>query len=162
MSAAVEIAIEAPAWNEFPGAEALVRRAVEAALSDAAADVVEVSVLLTDDQRMRALNRIWRGQDHATNVLSFPAPPAKDGAPQILGDIVLAYETVMREAADQDIQARDHLAHLAVHGALHLLGYDHANERGAAVMEARERAILAGLGVSDPYARSAMRAMASP
>jgi probable rRNA maturation factor len=161
MSVALEIAVEAPAWHEFPGAETLIRRAVEAAYADAGV-TGELSVVLSDDDRMRKLNRAWRGKDLATNVLSFPALSSTGGAPRLLGDIVLAYETVMREAGAQRIPTSDHLTHLVVHGALHLLGYDHERERDAAAMEARERAILGRLGVPDPYAPAHERAMASP
>jgi probable rRNA maturation factor len=99
---------------------------------------------------MRALNRDFRGADRATNVLAFPAP-AKDG--KAIGDIALAYETLAREAAAEGKPAAHHLMHLAVHGTLHLLGFDHGGEVEAAAMEARERAILAALDVPDPYRR---------
>ena len=153
MSVAIEISVEADAWRLFSGAEAQVRRAAEAALADAATSAVELGVVLADDERMRMLNRTWRGKDNATNVLSFPAPASGKGEPRMLGDVVLAYETVVREAAEQGIPARDHLMHLAVHGVLHLLGYEHENDRDAEAMERREREILARLGVPDPYAR---------
>ena len=154
MSFAIELSVEADAWQQFSDAEAIVRRAAEAALADTSASGVEIGVVLTDDAKMRALNRTWRGKDTATNVLSFPAPADGSTEPRLLGDVVLAYETIAREAAEQRIPARDHLAHLTVHGVLHLLGHDHENDRDAETMERREREILARLGVPDPYARA--------
>ena len=154
MSFTIEISVEAGAWQQFSGAEAIVRRAAEAALADIGASGVEIGVVLTDDAKMRALNRAWRGKDSATNVLSFPAPASKSTELRLLGDVVLAYETIVGEAAGQRIPAQDHLAHLTVHGVLHLLGHDHDNDRDAEAMEDRERNILARLGVPDPYARA--------
>ena len=154
MSFAIEISVEAVAWQKFSGAEAIVRRAAEAALADTGASGIEIGVVLTDDAKMRALNRTWRGKDAATNVLSFPAPTSAGVEPRLLGDVVLAYETIAREAAEQRISARDHLAHLTVHGVLHLLGHDHENDRDAEAMENREREILVRLGIRDPYARA--------
>lgn len=103
--------------------------------------------MLTDDDEVRQLNARWRGQDKPTNVLSFPA-----GDAVLLGDVVLAFETVEREAAAQGKRFGDHLSHLVVHGALHLIGYDHVKAGDAAAMEALERRVLAGLGIADPYA----------
>ncbi|KIZ39760.1 rRNA maturation RNase YbeY, partial [Rhodopseudomonas palustris] len=103
------------------------------------------------------LNANWRGIDKPTNVLSFPAlqPPGgiePDDAPRMLGDIAIAYETVRREADDEGKPFVNHLSHLAVHGFLHLVGYDHESEAEAEAMEDVERQILAGLGIPDPYA----------
>ena len=151
MSVAIEIAVEAPGWTSLPEAEATIRRAVEEVLSEAGETEAELGVVLTDDARIRSLNNAWRGADEATNVLSFPAPALPVAGPRLLGDMVLAFETVAREAAALGKPAHHHLSHLAVHGALHLLGFDHAGEEEAAAMEARERAILARLGVPDPY-----------
>lgn len=116
--------------------------------------------MLTDDSAIHALNRDWRGHDAPTNVLSFPAsnplrrkPRARQAAPPApLGDVVIAFETTAREAAAEDKPIEHHLAHLAVHGFLHLLGYDHGTSRDAKEMETLEAVILAGLGVPDPYA----------
>jgi probable rRNA maturation factor len=116
VSFAIEISVEASAWQQFSGAEAIVRRAAEAALADTGASGIEIGVVLTDDAKMRALNRTWRGNDTATNVLSFPAPASANAEPRLLGDVVLACETIAREAAEQRIPAQDHLAHLTVHG----------------------------------------------
>lgn len=108
----------------------------------------DVTVLLTDDEAVRALNRDHRGQDKPTNVLAFPAAPS--AAPH-LGDVALAYETCAREAAEQGKPLADHLKHLVAHGVLHLLGWDHQTEAEAEAMEARERDLLARLGTPDPY-----------
>lgn len=114
---------------------------------------LEVSLLLADDAAIRPLNRDWRGVDKATNVLSFPAEPetTPPGAPAPLGDVVIAYETVAREAAEAERTIPQHLAHMIVHGVLHLLGHDHEEDQDAVVMERLEVAVLAALGVPDPY-----------
>jgi probable rRNA maturation factor len=120
----------------------------------------ELSLVLADDAAVRELNRVWRGKDRPTNVLSFPAQdpvtpggvPPLPGVPWPLGDVVLAYETVAAEAAAQGKDFADHLRHLVVHGVLHLLGHDHEAETEAERMEALETVILARLGVADPYA----------
>jgi probable rRNA maturation factor len=109
----------------------------------------EIAALLGGDDLVRTLNRAHRGEDRPTNVLSFPAGQPSHG---FLGDIVLAYETVAREAAEQGKSLEAHAAHLLTHGFLHILGYDHDLDRDAERMEARERAILASLGWPDPYA----------
>jgi probable rRNA maturation factor len=123
----------------------------------------EVSILLTDDQEMRALNRTWRGKDAPTNVLSFPASddPTEPG---LLGDVALAYETTLDEAQAIGIAVSDHAAHLVVHGVLHLLGFDHMEEDEAEQMEALERQALASLGIAGPYAErdGALPAEVSP
>ena len=115
-----------------------------------------LGLILTDDAEQRGLNRAYRGRDTATNVLSFalidladPAAPA--GAPMLLGDVVLAFATIEREATEQKKTLADHLRHLVVHGVLHLLGFDHQSAAAAAAMEAREVEILERLGVPDPY-----------
>ncbi len=151
----VDVLAESPQWDAEPDAEATVRRAIMqvAAVEGAVDPTAEVSVLLCDDAVIAALNARWRGRDEPTNVLSFPAPPPSDpAAPVHLGDIAIAYETVIREAQEQGIPVTWHLAHLAVHGFLHLLGYDHATDGEAERMEQLEREILASLGVPDPYA----------
>lgn len=114
-----------------------------------------LDITLDDDQELRRLNRTYRGVDAPTNVLAFPATdratPLPPGAPYVLGDVVLALTTIRREAAEQGKTFADHLRHLVVHGVLHLLGYDHHSPAEATDMEAREIAILAELGVPDPY-----------
>jgi probable rRNA maturation factor len=160
-SPTIDIVVEAMLWESAVGVEAALRRAIAEAAAASAVDgatVGELAVVLTDDAAIRELNRHWRGRDRATNVLSFPAPrpcgrnasPPLAGA-MVLGDIVIAYETTAREAADKGLRFTHHLAHLVVHGFLHLLGYDHESEEPAQVMEQLERSILARLGILDPY-----------
>jgi probable rRNA maturation factor len=148
VSVSVEIVQEAGDWTRIPGAGAAIRRAAEATLAGSAP--AEIGVVLADDTHMRALNRAWRGEDKATNVLSFPSTD-RDAGPRLLGDLVFALETIEREAGDAGKPPLDHLTHLAVHGILHLLGFDHARDEDAETMEAHERALLAGLGIPDPY-----------
>ncbi|WP_430912969.1 rRNA maturation RNase YbeY [Methylobacterium sp. sgz302541] len=155
----IDTAIEDERWTAVaPDLEAFVARAVEAAFTVAPekpAGPVEVSVLLADDATVRELNKTWRGKDKPTNVLSFPAAPqpAQAGVAAPLGDVVLAYDTLLRESEEQSKPLSDHLAHLLVHGILHLLGQDHeTGEAQAEAMEALEIQALAGLGVADPYA----------
>jgi probable rRNA maturation factor len=149
----IDFAEPAPPWREaLPEAEALCSAAVRAALREAAPGLaaVELAIVLAEDEAVRALNRHWRGQDKPTNVLSFPVAQATEG-PRLLGDVVLAYETVAREANEQGKSLADHVSHLVVHGTLHLLGHDHDKEDDAERMEHLERRILAMLGVADPY-----------
>jgi probable rRNA maturation factor len=155
----VDIVTESALWKTVPAAKATLRRAIAAA-APAQATNTEIAIVLTDDQSIRALNRQWRGHDEATNVLSFPVRPSErgDGAPVLLGDIVIAYETTAREATAEGKSFLHHLSHLAVHGFLHLVGYDHESYDDAETMESLERRILAGLGVPDPYAASDAKA----
>jgi probable rRNA maturation factor len=149
-----DIRIDAAAWDAQPDSEAVVRRALAAAAAMLEDSAGEVAVLLTDDAAIRRLNRDFRGFDKPTNVLSFPAPdgPGPDGAPETLGDIAIAFETTAAEAQQEGKPFADHLGHLAIHGLLHLFGYDHETDAEAEEMEALEREILASLGVPDPYA----------
>ena len=154
-----EILVTAECWRTEAGAESVIRRAIAAAAEIAAADVgnAELAVMLTDDAGIRTLNSNWRGIDKPTNVLSFPAlqptgPGGSDNAPRMLGDIAIAYETTRREADDEQKPFDHHLSHLAVHGFLHLIGYDHENDADANAMESLEAKILAQLGIPDPYA----------
>jgi probable rRNA maturation factor len=146
----IEVEVEDAAWTAAePVAERLAAAAATATLSqERAQGAADVAILLTGDAQVRDLNARFRGVDAPTNVLAFPAPAS---APA-LGDIALAFGVCRREAAEQGKSLADHLQHLTAHGVLHLLGYDHLTESEAERMEARERAILASLGVADPYA----------
>jgi probable rRNA maturation factor len=119
---------------------------------------VEISVTLTGDEQVRALNAEWRGKDKPTNVLSFPMADERDltranvdGPELLLGDIILAHGVCEAEAAEKGVSVEQHATHLLVHGTLHLLGYDHHEDREAADMEAREVRALARLGIANPY-----------
>jgi probable rRNA maturation factor len=147
---AVDVVVASARWRKAPQAERLVRRIIAAA-APARAQKAELSVILTGDRAIGALNRRWRGRDKATNVLSFPTPAPIRGPARHLGDIVIAYETTASEARAERKPFDHHLAHLALHGFLHLLGYDHESRGEAETMERRERTILARLGVPDPY-----------
>jgi len=149
----IDIVVASTLWTEQRSVKALLRRAIREAASVTSTAVGEIAIVLTDDSAIRALNRDWRGKDAATNVLSFPAgePRGTRGIPRLLGDIVIAYETTEREARAEHKPFMHHLMHLAVHGFLHLAGYDHAADDQAAAMERLEAAILARLGVPDPY-----------
>jgi probable rRNA maturation factor len=154
-----EVLVVAECWQNEADAEAVIHRAIATAAEIADADVgeTELAVMLTDDAGIRTLNNNWRGIDKPTNVLSFPAlqptgPSGPDDAPRMLGDIAIAYETMHREARDEQKPFDHHLSHLAVHGFLHLVGYDHENDADAEIMETLESKILAQLGIPDPYA----------
>jgi len=146
------------AWRAARVADAMLARAARAGFDAAppsSPGTYGVSILLTDDEEMRALNRTWRGKDAATNVLSFPAGDTLacgESEPGLLGDVALAYETTLKEAQAAGIALSDHAAHLVMHGVLHLLGFDHIEEDEAERMETLERQALASLGIADPYA----------
>ena len=143
----IEVLIEAQAWTDaLPEAEAVAQRAAEAALGGREGSV---AILLTSDQVLAELNQRFRDKVGPTNVLSFPAPANLD---EQLGDIALAYGVCAREAEAQGKSLEHHLAHLTVHGVLHLLGYDHETDAEAGAMEALERSVLETLGAPDPYA----------
>ena len=154
---AIDILVEAGDW---PPDDKLARVADEAVAAVAAelglsgANASEVSIVFTDDASIQKLNAEWRGKDRPTNVLSFPAFQIAVGAslPPMLGDIVLASETVAREAALEARPLAHHISHLIVHGFLHLVGHDHEIEAEAESMEAIERRALARLAIPDPYA----------
>ncbi len=130
----IDILVQSPLWDAQPAADRIVREAICTASALLSTSPGEVSIVLSDDSAIQALNRDWRGIDKPTNVLSFPAP--KPGAGEkMLGDIVIAYETLVRECDDEDSLFLHHLAHLTVHGFLHLLGYDHESDAQAEEME---------------------------
>ena len=141
----VSIVLLDPAWLKvLPGAERLVRKAARAAVGNR---VRSLTIALADDRRVRALNARDRKKDKPTNVLSYPS-----GERAFLGDVVLARQTVWREARQQHKTPSAHISHLVVHGTLHLLGYDHeTGDADAERMEALERRILKRLGIADPY-----------
>jgi probable rRNA maturation factor len=156
-----DVIIDSPLWGAVAEVEATLHRAIAEASAAVSTSGGELAIVLTDDSAIRALNREWRGIDTPTNVLSFPAQTRDSLAPddgwkeakppRMLGDIVIAHETTAREAIEQDKPLAHHLAHLAVHGFLHLVGYDHAVDSAADAMEAMEVKILARLGIPDPY-----------
>ena len=156
MSLTVDLSIESPLWSAVHGLESLTATAVTAAAAEAGVDLApecEVSCLFCDDAAIRGLNAQWRGIDKPTNVLSFPGGgPEAPGAAALLGDIVLAYETVAREAAAEDRPIAAHVTHLVIHGFLHLVGFDHETVAEAEAMEALESRTVVRLGYADPYA----------
>jgi probable rRNA maturation factor len=157
MSVAIDINVSSPAWKDLAGLEALTERAVRQSVAASGVKLAkdcEICVTFCDDAEIRALNARWRGQDKPTNVLSFPTPGAPANKP-LLGDIVIAHETVAREAREQGKTLPDHAAHMIIHGFLHLIGYDHETPADAEAMEALERRIAQALGLSDPYAEAA-------
>jgi probable rRNA maturation factor len=146
----LDVLVEAAQWNTHRGLRPLLRRAVAAAAAELSTSAAELAIVLTDDSAVRLLNRKWRGIDAPTNVLSFPVEvPA--GAPGLLGDVVLGYETVARQARRDGKPFAHHVAHLAVHGFLHLCGYDHETVGDAETMERLERDILRRLAIPNPY-----------
>jgi len=154
-----DILVVADCWQAEPEAEAVIQQAIRFAADnvDVGPDETELAIMLTDDAGIRTLNSNWRGIDKPTNVLSFPAlqptgARGPDDAPRMLGDIAIAYETTRREADEEGKPFDHHLSHLAIHGFLHLIGYDHENDVDAEEMEALEQTILAQLGIPDPYA----------
>ncbi len=153
---AIDIIATTRAWRRaLPDAAARAEAAARGAIAAAGRapqGPVEISIVLGDDAMIRDLNRRWRGRDQPTNVLSFASEePPGAGRPLLLGDVVLAYATIAREAAAQGKTMADHFTHLVAHGVLHLLGYDHETQAEARAMEALERRVLAGNGVGDPY-----------
>ena len=170
MHVAIDLAVEHDVWtqhlSDLPAGhddgiaelEALAKRAVTAALAQVGALGIEpsvpstgteLSIVLGDDAFIRTLNAQWRGKDAPTNVLSFPSPKAMRA--MTLGDIVVAYETSAREAAERGMPLADYLTHLIVHGVLHLLGHDHEDDAEADSMEALESRALSALGIASPY-----------
>ena len=146
----IDIQVQSPLWNAQPLAEQTIREAISAAAGALSTEGGEVSILLTDDSEIARLNRDWRGIDKPTNVLSFPASRVGQGD-KLLGDIVIAYETLERESTDESRDFLHHLAHLAVHGFLHLIGFDHETDAQAEEMEGLESRIMMRLNMPDPY-----------
>ncbi len=178
--ASISVSVPCRRWlTRLPGARALCRKAAAAAVEIGADSALtgaltgrgafEVSLVLGDDDFVRALNRTYRGRDAATNVLAFgnftageavnpassrrrSAAMTRDGEkPVLLGDVVIAYETAVAEASAENKSIEDHLCHLVVHGVLHLLGYDHKDETDALRMERIEASVLGRIGLADPY-----------
>jgi probable rRNA maturation factor len=148
----ISIQIQSPLWEAEPAAEQTVRDAIAAAAATLSTADNEVSILLTDDKAISLLNREWRGIDKPTNVLSFPAATTKARIRMpLFGDIVMAYETLKQECDDEDRIFLHHLAHLTVHGFLHLIGYDHQVEAQAEEMEGLESKIMTRLQMPDPH-----------
>lgn len=158
----IQISVEDGGWPDEETLFALSEKVLQAAATFLSEEEkqpfpplpVEISLVFTDDESIRQINAEWRQKDKPTNVLSFPAYPLEPGGKPgpMLGDIVIARETVAREAVDLDKDFDDHLMHLMVHGFLHLFGYDHLEKEEAEEMEGLETRILAALGLSDPYA----------
>jgi len=152
---AVPVAVSDAAWTEaLPQCRAIAMGAALAAAARADPGPLEISILLAGDEEVRGLNRDYRKVDAPTNVLAFASgsePPVPQAA-RLLGDVVLAFGTVRREADERGLEMADHLAHLVVHGVLHLLGYDHEAASAAVAMERAEAQILAGLRIADPTA----------
>lgn len=153
---ALETVRDSELWDALPDAESIVAAAVAAAFAEGALQArpeAELAVTLADDARVKALNAEWRAKDSPTNVLTFPAvEPDETAEAPMLGDVILAFETVEREAREEAKSLADHVSHLVIHGVLHLFGHDHGEVDEAEEMEALERRALARLGVADPYA----------
>jgi probable rRNA maturation factor len=148
----IDVIVDSDRWKEVAKLNSTIRGAVARAGAALSTTRTELAIVLTDDSTIRALNREWRGIDAATNVLSFPAKEANGKQfGRHLGDIVLAFETIAREARREGKPLNHHVAHLAVHGFLHLAGYDHERDKDALEMEQAERDILRQLAIPDPY-----------
>lgn len=157
----VDISMETQRWRDIlPDAAALSERAADMAWRQCGDDRsdAELSIVLGDDALLQSLNDRYRNKNRPTNVLAFPAEDdALPGAPRMLGDVILAIETIHQEAERQNKSVADHFQHLCIHGVLHLLGHDHEQANEAAAMEALEIAILAAMGIPNPYAETPMK-----
>lgn len=147
----IDMVVDSGRWKTSDKAVSLARNAVEEAAAMLSTSPAELAIVLTDDSAIRSLNRVWRHVDSATNVLAFPTERS-GGEPPLLGDIVLAHETISREARAAGKPFAHHVAHLAVHGFLHLVGYDHGRVAEAKAMESVEREVMRRLAIPDPYA----------
>jgi probable rRNA maturation factor len=161
----IALEIEDPRWSErLPDIREILESAIGLALAgtDAGDRTIEVGVRLVDDGAIQGLNREWRGRDKPTNVLSFPlgeAGPVTDAEfPWLIGDIVMSFDTICAESRRDGKPLEHHVAHLAIHGALHLIGHDHEDETEAETMESAETALLARLEIPDPYAEATLSA----
>ena len=151
----IDIDIRDTRWDVVDDLTVLVQTALSAGVAEhCSRSFAEISLLFTDNAQIKDLNRTYRGQDKPTNVLSFPTDA--DLSVPVLGDIVLAFETVAHEAKQGAIDLRDHISHLLIHGYLHLQGLDHYADADATIMEAIEIKALAGLGIANPYDRVAL------
>lgn len=165
MSDLIDVVIEDTRW-EVCGLESLAKAAIENALGivDIAPDIYEICILACNDDRISQLNAEFREKATPTNVLSWPAyelskdegedpnlPPQPNGMDDSLGDIAISYDTCAREAVESSIEFADHVTHLIIHGCLHLLGYDHENDKDATLMETLEVKALARMGIKNPY-----------
>lgn len=151
----IDITVESSGWDDEQILYNITEKALKMTMHHLSLEnvVSEVSMLFTDDQHMAQINAKWRGKNKSTNVLSFPAFPLKIGQipGPMLGDIIIARETVLLEAKREGKLFQDHLTHMIVHGVLHLLGYDHQTDDEAHHMEKLEREILQKLSIQDPY-----------
>ncbi len=152
----IDMLIEAERWPDEADLRHLVDTAIASAIESAQLNLpeqAELSIVFSDDNHIRDLNREWRQIDKATNVLSFPTREIKPGEmPELLlGDIILARETIEKESVASGVSFADHLTHLVIHGFLHIFGYDHIEDKDAAVMEQLERESLHKLNIGDPY-----------
>lgn len=156
MSLTVDVIIEDQRWAEVCDPDALAHAAVEAVLSNIEmswAGELEISFLFCDDLKIKGLNATWNKTNSATNVLSFPtSPTGKQGPVTLLGDVIIAFDTISNEAGAQRKLVSSHAAHMLVHGVLHLFGFDHLNDEAADEMEALETCILNTMGIDDPWA----------
>ncbi|WP_317992784.1 rRNA maturation RNase YbeY [Bartonella gliris] len=151
----IDITVENAAWNDEKMLYNITEKALKTTMHHVSLEnvVSEISLLFTDDKHMAKINALWRNKNKPTNVLSFPAFPLKAGDPPglMLGDIIIARETVALEAEKEGKSFQDHLTHMIVHGVLHLLGYNHETDDEAYYMEKLEREILQKLAIKDPY-----------
>ena len=155
MNLSCDVLVEEARWLERLDPEAVALAAAEKMVELVRPILhpqAEISVMFSNDDQVEQLNAQWRGKSSPTNVLSFPGIAGKNlNASPLLGDIVLAYETIDREAREEGKLFSDHTAHLVVHGLLHLVGYDHENESDAKKMETLESRIMSSLGYPDPW-----------